>query len=397
MKVVVTGIGIESCLGSDIDSFWNNIVNGVSGMKPWMPKSSVIKTRQVGTIDNFRLNSRFDSRWRNKTDRHVQMALNATKQAIDSSGIYVSQLDPARVHTVVGACAGSYESIITGQKDLDQGQTVLPNFIPGHLLNMTSAFINMHYGIQGSGLAVAGACAAGNQALAVASMLIETGQADVVVTGASDSWISDVVIGGLESLGAISHDDILPRPFDSNRSGFAISEGAGILILESEQHAVKRGANILAHLSGYAFSSDAYHPTSPAENGVAAKRAINQSLAKAKLNANDINYVNAHATATKVGDIVECMVLDQSKLHCFLSSTKSMTGHSTGAASAIEAIISVLAIKNKSIPGTINLENIDPQCVGNHVRETIDYDVKHVLSNSFGFGGTNGTVIFSEY
>ena len=255
----------------------------------------------------------------------------------------------------------------------------------------------MHYGIQGSGLCLAGACAAGNQAIALAAMLIETGQADVVITGASDSWLSDVVVSGFESLGALSFSDTMPRPFDVARDGFAISEGAGVIVLENETHARSRGANILAYLSGHGISSDAYHPTAPEPSGAVVERMVRHALKKANLDHTNIDYINAHATGTPVGDKVECQTLyrvfgDRP----YISSTKSMTGHSIGSSSALEAVISVMCLQTGVIPATINLSDRDPECPGTHVSETLTADVKHVLSNSFGFGGTNGVLIFSK-
>ena len=352
MRIAVTGLGVVSCIGNDLPTFWSNITEGQTGIRA-VPEQTyqVIKTKKTGHVANFSLSKTFDRRWSNKTDRHVQFALNATEQAVIHSGLDFNQVDVSRVHTILGTCAGSYESIVKNQQDLNDGYPVRPNFIPGHINNMMSAYINMHYGIQGSGLCLAGACAAGNQAIAVASMMIETGQADVVITGASDSWLSEVAVGGFESLGALSFADVLPRPFDSARDGFAISEGAGVLILESEQHARKRNANILAYLTGYGISSDAYHPTSPEPNGQVVVNMIHRALQKSNIAADQIDYINAHATGTAIGDRVECQTL--SKVfgnRPFISATKSMTGHSIGSTSAIEAIVSVLSIKNNCIP-----------------------------------------------
>jgi 3-oxoacyl-[acyl-carrier-protein] synthase II len=399
MTVVVTGLGIVSSVGQTIHTAWNNITAGISGMRPVPPgQYQVSRSTKTGHIADFVLDQCFDRRWINKTDRHVQLALNATQQAVAHSGLDLSAEHMSRVHTVVGTCAGGYDSIAKNIARTNEGDPSLPNFIPGHINNMMSAYINMHYGIQGSGLCVAGACAAGNQAIAVAAMLIETGQADVVITGASDSWLHDVVVSGFESLGALSFDDQLPRPFDQNRSGFAISEGAGILILESEQHARNRRANILAKVSGYGFSSDAYHPTSPEPSGAVVESMIRAALGRAGLNVSDIDYINAHATGTVIGDRVECQTLFRVfGADPLLGSTKSMTGHSIGSSSAIEAVISVMALTNGAVPGTVNLDQVDPQCPGNHLRQSIDHPVFHVLSNSFGFGGTNGVVIFSRF
>lgn len=397
MKIAVTGLGVVSCLGNSVDELWDNICQGNTGILPFEFESDVIKTKKVGKVKNFILNPEFDARWKSKTDKHIQFALNATKQAIDQSGLNFESVDPGRVHTVIGTTAGGYDFIINNQKRIDAGKPCLPNFIPGHINNMMSSYINMHWGIEGSGLGISGACAAGSQAISVAAMLIETGQADVVVCGASDSWLSELTISGFESLGALSFNEVMPKPFDQFRDGFAISEGSAIIILESMEYAQSRNANVLAVLSGYGISNDAYHPTSPNPEGRAFLRMTDQAMNRAGISHNQVDYINAHATATKVGDAVECQNLFKIfKDNPFISSTKSMTGHSIGSTSAIEAVISILSVKNNIIPGTINLTNIDPLCPGKHVKETISHSINHAASTSFGFGGTNGILLFSK-
>jgi 3-oxoacyl-[acyl-carrier-protein] synthase II len=397
MTIAITGLGVVSCCGNDIDTLWKNISTGISGIGPitkYAPQ--VIQTTQVGEVRNFTLDPVFDSRWNSKTDTHVQFALNATKQAVDQSGLDFNQLNTNRVHTVIGTTGGSYNFILKNQERINAGKPALPNFIPGHINNMPSAYINMHYGIHGSGLGISGACAAGNQAIALGAMLIETDQADVVIVGASDSWLSELTISGFESLGALSYDNIMPRPFGLHRTGFAISEGAGILILEKQEHALKRNANILAYLTGYGFSSDAYHPTSPDPEGKSFTVMALGALARARLNLDDIDYINAHATGTIIGDAAECQAIRRTFNHNpYISSTKSMTGHSIGSTSAIEAVICVQSLMHQQLPGTINLDQLDPSCPGNILDQTIDTQVKNVMSNSFGFGGTNGVAIFS--
>lgn len=398
MKIAITGLGAITCCGNSADELWANIRDGKTGIRPitkYVPR--VIKTRRVGEVQNFTLDPAFDPRWVSKTDTHIQFALNATKEAVEQSGLDFDQVDRSRVHTVIGTTAGSYNFIIKNQDRINSGKPALPNFIPGHINNMSAAYINMHYGIHGSGLGMAGACAAGNQAIAIGAMLIETGQADVVIAGASDSWLSELTISGFESLGALSYDDTLPRPFDVHRTGFAISEGAGIVILESEEHAYRRNADILAYLSGYGMSSDAYHPTSPEPTGEVFKKMVNNALYRAQLTVGDIDYVNAHATGTVIGDAAECSAIQKTFTNNpFISSTKSMTGHSIGSTSAIEAIICVQALRHQQLPGTINLEDLDPLCPGNHLNHTVDRAVKHIATNSFGFGGTNGLLILSK-
>lgn len=399
MAIAITGLGVVSCCGNDIDTLWSNISNGISGINPiskYVPQ--VIQTTQVGEVRNFNLDTVFDSRWNSKTDIHIQYALNATKQAVEQSGLQFDKIDLSRIHTVIGTTGGSYNFIIKNQERINSNKPALPNFIPGHINNMSAAYINMHYGIHGSGLGISGACASGNQAIAIGSMLIETGQADIAIVGASDSWLSELTISGFESLGALSYDTVLPRPFEKTRSGFAMSEGAGILILESMSHAIKRGATILAKLSGYAMSSDAYHPTSPDPTGTTFERTVKNSLNKAQLNRDQIDYINAHATGTRIGDAAECKAIAKTFNHNpFISSTKSMTGHSIGSTSAIEAVICVLALQKQLLPATINLIDLDEDCPGNHFTKAVETTVNHIMSNSFGFGGTNGISIFSKF
>jgi len=398
MKIAITGVGAITCCGNSADELWKNIRDGNSGIRPmskYVPR--VIKTRQVGEVQNFVLDPAFDSRWVSKTDTHIQFALNATKEAVEQSGLVFDRINRSRVHTVIGTTAGSYNFIIKNQDRINSGKPALPNFIPGHINNMSAAYINMHYGIHGSGLGVSGACAAGNQAIIIGAMLIQTGQADVVIAGASDSWLSELTISGFESLGALSYNDILPRPFDVHRTGFAISEGSGIVILESDKHASNRNANVLAYLGGYGMSSDAYHPTSPEPTGEVFKTMVTNALYRANLNIADIDYINAHATGTVVGDAAECAAIQKTFTNNpYISSTKSMTGHSIGSTSAIEAVICVQALRYQQLPGTINLEDIDPLCPGNHLIHTVEHDVKNIVSNSFGFGGTNGLIILSK-
>jgi 3-oxoacyl-[acyl-carrier-protein] synthase II len=396
-KIAITGTGVVTCVGNSVPRLWQNICDGQSGMCSWQPKSTVLQTRSLGLVKDFDLYAQFDPKWHKKIDRHVKFSLNATADALQQSGLDIQKVDPHRVHSVIGTTAGSYDFITENQQRLDAGRPVLPNFIAGHINNMMSAYINMHWGIRGSGLGISGACAAGGQAISLAAMLIESQQADVVITGASDAWLSEVVIGGMESLGALSFNQILPRPFHRQRDGFAMSEGAAILVLENAQHAQRRGADILAYLSGWGISSDAYHATSPDPENSSFVHMVHQALGRAKLNAKDIDYVNAHATGTRIGDAVECRGLRRVfGDRPWISGTKSMTGHSIGSSSAIESVISIMSLKQGCVPGTINLDDIDSDCPGRHATETMDSDIKHVMSTSFGFGGTNNALIFSK-
>jgi 3-oxoacyl-[acyl-carrier-protein] synthase II len=397
MKIAITGMGTIGCCGNTVQDLWAAVVNGKSGIGPLTRfKHKSIRTTNVGEVRDFVLGEQFNPRVRTRTDRHIQYALAATEQAITQSGLNFSQIDPYRISTVVGTCSGSYDYVADSLVHLHQNQSVVPSFLTGSLNNMISAYINMHWNILGSGLAVNGACASGAQAIIVGAMMIETGQADVVIVGGSENWIHPLPIGGLESLKALTYDTQGCRPFDQDRSGFSLSEGAAILVLESAEHAYRRNADILAWLSGYGISSDADHPTAPRADGAVTSHMIKQAAYRAGVGLDQIDYVNAHATGTAIGDKVESEVLyslfDDKP---YVSSTKAVTGHAIGAVGAMEAIISVKTIIEQTIPMTTNLDN--PNCPGKHViGQSIKTKINNVLSNNFGFGGTNSALIFNR-
>lgn len=389
MKIAVTGLGVVSCCGNSVDSFWNSIINGNSGLSTTDRfNDAFLKTKLVGKVKNFSLDSKYNIRIRTKTDSHIQYALDAADQAITQAGLPFT--NPYRIHTIIGTCSGSYNFL----QSAFVNPPVQPYFLTGNLNNMVASYINMHYGILGSGIALNGACASGSQAIAFGAMLIETGQADAVIVGGTEDWIHPVPIGALEALKALTYDREGCKPFDVNRSGFSLSEGAAVVILESENHAKKRNADILAYLAGYGLSNDANHPTSPREDGIVTKFMISQALNKAEISS--IDYINAHATGTKIGDKIESEVMYSLFGNVpYISSTKPITGHAIGAVGAMEAIISVKALQEQIIPHTKNL--MYPDCPGNHVlSQSINTKVQNVLSSNFGFGGTNSVLIFSK-
>lgn len=395
MRIAVTGLGVVSCCGNSVNEFWSSVRFGKSGLGSLTRfESKNIKTNVVGEVKNFVLNEKFDRKLRVKTDLHIQYALEAADQALTNSGLKIN--DPTRIHTIIGTCSGSYDYIQNSYKLLELNHNVFPSFLTGSLNNMIAGYINMQYGILGSGVVLNGACASGSQSISFGAMLIETGQADAVIVGGTENWINQLPIAGLESLRALTYNPKGCSPFDINRSGFSLSEGAAILILENEKFAKKRNANILCYLKGYGISSDATHPTAPRSDGLATKNMIKNVLKKASLNNDQIDYINAHATGTSLGDKIEADILysifnDKP----FLSATKAVTGHSIGAAGAMEAIIAVKSIQDQLVPLTTNLENSD--CPGNHVKEqSIETNIQHVLTNNFGFGGTNSVLIFSK-
>lgn len=397
MKIAITGLGVISCAGNTVKEFWSSVINNKSGLGNLTRfRHPKITTASVGEVRDFELGTQFDSRVRTRTDRHIQYALAATDQAIFQSGLDFDQIDPHRISTIIGTCSGSYDYVSNAADNLQQNRPVSPSFLTGNLNNMISAYINMHWNILGPGLAINGACASGAQAIAVGAMLIETGQADVVIVGGSENWIHAIPIGALESLRALTHDAAGCRPFDQYRSGFSLSEGAGILILENAEHAWRRNADILAWLSGYGISSDADHPTAPRVDGKSTSYMIKQAMYRANIAVDQIDYINAHATGTPIGDKIESEVLyDIFSDRPYLSSTKAITGHAIGAVGAMEAIIAVKTLQDQLLPATFNL--FTPDCPGNHVmNQAIDAPVNNVLSNNFGFGGTNSALIFSR-
>ena len=396
MKIAITGMGVISCCGNTVDDFWTAVTNGQSGLAPLTRfQNPGIKTKLVGQVKGFELGDNFSRKIKTKTDSHIQYALAAAEQAITQSGLQFDQEDPYRMHSVIGTCSGSYASVTDACMQTYTNTPVSPTFLTGNLNNMISAYINMQYGLFGAGLVINGACASGSQAIAVGAMLIETGQADVVIVGGTEDWINAIPIGGLESIRALTYDPVGCKPFDRDRAGFSISEGAAVLVLESIQHAEQRAATVLAWLSGYGISSDAHHPTAPRPDGSSTRHMITQCIQRAGLTIDQIDYINAHATGTPIGDQVEANVLYSIfGNRPYISGTKAVTGHSIGAVGAMEAIISVKVLQHQLVPATTNLVN--PNCVGNHViGDSINKPVQHTLSNSFGFGGTNSVLMFS--
>ena len=397
MKIAITGMGVISCCGNNLTDFWASISKGQTGLGQLTRfQNTATKTTIVGEVNDFQLSDQFNSRLRTRTDKHIQYALAAADQAITQSGLNFDLEDPHRISTVIGTCSGSYDYISEAVVHTQQNHAVTPTFLTGNLNNMISAYINMHWNILGSGMAINAACASGAQAIAVGAMMIETGQADVVVVGGSENWIHPAPIGGLESLKALTYDPQGCRPFDQARSGFSISEGAAILILESAEHAWRRNADVLAWLSGYGLSNDADHPTAPRADGASTAHMIRQTAYRAGIALDQIDYINAHATGTPVGDKIESDVLYKIfNDRPYVSSTKAVTGHAIGAVGAMEAIIAVKTLQQQLVPATVNLTT--PDCMGRHViGSSVHVPVEHVLSNNFGFGGTNSALLFSK-
>jgi 3-oxoacyl-[acyl-carrier-protein] synthase II len=405
-RVAVTGLGILSPLGIGVEANWEAILAGRSGIGPITRfDASQIKTRIAGEVKDFKVEDFLDKRTARRSDRFIHYAVAAARMALEDSGLQISPENSERVGTVLGCGLGGLETIERYHKVLlEKGpERVTPFFIPMLIGNMAPGQISIEYGIKGPNLCFATACSAGTHAIGEGYRLIQSGECDAMVTGGSEAVISMLGIAGFMSMRALSTRNDEPekasRPFDMERDGFVMAEGAGILILEEWEYALERGADIYAEVAGFGMSSDAHHITDPAEGGAGAVQCMRAAIEDAGLGIDDIDTINAHGTSTQKNDITETQAIktvfgDRAK-DVPVCSTKSMTGHLLGAAGGAEAIFSILALKEGVIPPTINYENPDPECdldyVPNQARKA---DIKTAMSNSFGFGGTNGTLIF---
>lgn len=410
-RVVITGIGCVSPLGNDLASTWDGMKNGRSGISHITQLDpSQFECRIAGEVKNFEpdgfFNAPKDSR---RSDRYVQFAVAASKMAMDDSGIDVNKIDTRRFGVMVGSGIGGLSTLEREHSVfLNKGPKRVSAFtIPMMISNIASGIISMEYGLHGPNMVIVTACATSNHNIGEAWRMIKFGDADGFICGGAEATILPMGLSGFASMKALSTRNDEPekasRPFDRDRDGFVMGEGAGVVILEELEHAKKRGAKIYAELTGYGVSADAYHLSAPSQDGSGPAYAIGMALKHAKLNPEDVNYLNAHATSTGLGDIAETKAIkrafgDYADDGLMVSSTKSMTGHMLGAAGGVELIASVMAIKEGVIPPTINVDHQDPLCdldvVPNTAREV---DVKHAISNSFGFGGHNATLAVSRF
>ena len=395
--IAITGVGVVSPLGQGTDTLWHNLSNGVSGVSqvdvPVDCRCSI--GAMVSDFDETCLTPQ-ESR---KYDLFIRYAVQATADAISSSGITTEQLATDRVAVTLGSGIGGIKTIEDNHSKLLQSpRKVSPFFIPGTIINMTSGLIATKFGVKGASLSTVSACSSSAHSVALGAMLIETGQADIVIVGGSEYATNNIGISGFAAMRALStrNDDpqAASRPWDQDRDGFVIGDGAAVMILESQSSMRKRGAAPHAYLVGYGMTSDGYHITQPSPDGEGAKRAMQQAMVSGRLNPGDIGYVNAHATSTTLGDKAELHAISNTFGHLNhkpkISSTKSMHGHLLGAAGALEALISVLALNNQIVPPTINLVNSEDDYGFDLVpHHAIAHKMSYALSNSFGFGGTN--------
>ncbi len=408
-RVVVTGMGMLSPLGNDVPSSWQGILAGRSGIGLIEHMDlSAYSTRFGGSIKGFDVEQYLPAKEARKLDLFIQYGLAASFQAMRDSGLEVTDANRERIGVAMGSGIGGLTNIENSCKALiEQGpRRISPFFVPGSIINMVSGFLSIHLGLQGPNYAIATACTTGTHCIGMAARNIAYGEADVMVAGGSEMAASGLGIGGFAAARALStrNDDpaAASRPWDKGRDGFVLSDGAGALVLEELEHAKARGAHIYAELIGFGMSADAFHMTSPPDDGAGAARCIRNALKDAQLNVEQVHYINAHGTSTPAGDKAEAAairsVFGDHAYELSVSSTKSMVGHLLGAAGAVEAIFSVLAIRDQVAPPTINLHEPDEGCDLDFVpHEAKPRPIEVAVSNSFGFGGTNGSLVFRRF
>jgi 3-oxoacyl-[acyl-carrier-protein] synthase II len=408
-RVVVTGMGMLSPLGNDVPSSWQGILAGRSGIALIEHTDlSAYSTRFGGSVKHFDVESYLSAKEARKLDLFIQYGLAASFQAMRDSGLEVTDCNRERIGVAMGSGIGGLTNIENNCKSLlSQGpRRISPFFVPGSIINMISGFLSIHLGVQGPNYAVSTACSTGTHCIGMAARNIAYGEADVMVAGGAEMAACGLGMGGFGASRALSTRNDEPakasRPWDRGRDGFVLSDGAGALVLEELEHAKARGARIYAELIGFGMSGDAFHMTLPPEDGNGAARCMANALRDAAITPDQVQYINAHGTSTPSGDKAEVAaiksVFGQHAYRLAVSSTKSMTGHLLGAAGAVEAIFSVLALRDQIAPPTINLDEPDEGCdldfVAHHAREI---PIEVALSNSFGFGGTNGSLVFRRF
>jgi 3-oxoacyl-[acyl-carrier-protein] synthase II len=399
-------MGIVSPVGIGVSASWANILAARSGIATITRfDASAFPSRIAGEVKNFDVTQYLSGKDARRYDTFVHYGQVATMEAVRDAGLEGYTGDHERIGVCVGSGIGGLPMIEDTHRAYVQGglRKISPFFVPGSIINMIAGLVSIQYGFKGPNLATVSACSTANHSLGEGSRIIEYGDADIMIAGGAEATISPLGVGGFCAARALSHRNDDPatasRPWDVDRDGFVLGEGAGVLVLEELDHAKARGARVYCELAGYGMSADAYHITAPPEDGAGAARSMANALKNGGLNATDIDYINAHGTSTQIGDVAECVAVKR----CFgdhaaklaVSSTKSMTGHLLGAAGGIEAVFTVLAIRDQIAPPTANLFHRDPKCdldfVPNIAR---DMKIRAALSNSFGFGGTNATLAF---
>ena len=407
-RVVVTGLGMVSSLGLDVNSTWQGILAGKSGVSLIDHfDASQYKTRFAGLVRGFNGEDYMPAKELRRYDEFMHYALAAGVQAMTDAQLTVSADNASRIGVALGSGIGGL-SLIEKNHDIlkqDGPNKISPFFVPGSIINMAAGLLAIRYGLKGPNLAVTTACTTATHCIGLAARLIAYGDADVFLAGGAEKGSSPLGMAGFAAARALSTRNDNPqaasRPFDKDRDGFVLGDGSGVLVLEEYEHAMNRGAKIYAELVGFGMSDDAFHITAPSENGEGAAAAMRNALKDAGLAPNQVDYINAHGTSTPAGDVAESQAIEtvfaEHAYQLAVSSTKSMVGHLLGAAGAVEAIFSVLAIRDNMAPPTINLDNPDPACRLDYVpNQARPMKIDVALSNSFGFGGTNGTLIFKR-
>ncbi len=410
-RVVVTGIGAITPLGHNVKETWEGLISGRSGIdviKRFDPYSYNLPVVIAGEVKDFDPKKYLNPKDAKRMSDFVKFAMVAAKEAVADSGIDLDKIDLTKAGVIVGTGIG-------GLRDIEEQQTLLlqkgvrrvsPFFIPSGISNMASGYISIEFGFKGPNSCVVTACATGTHSIGDAFKIIQRGDADIMIAGGTESAITPLGIAGFANMKALSTRNDEPqkasRPFDAERDGFVMGEGAGILVLEELEHAKKRGAKIYAEIVGYGMTGDAYHITAPCEDGDGAIRVMEMALNDARINPDEVDYINAHGTSTPLNDKVETLAIKKVfKDHAYklkISSIKSMIGHLLGAAGAVEAVATVKTIETGIIPPTINYEHPDPDCDLDYTpNKAVEYPVKVAISNSFGFGGTNACLTFKAY
>ncbi len=407
-RVVITGLGMVCPVGLTVAESWENILAGKSGIAPIEHfDTSAFSVKFGGSVRNFDVEQYLSRKDAKKMDTFIHYGMAAGIQAIEDAGLEVTEENAWRIGVSIGSGIGGLPGIEKGFDSFLKGgpRKISPFFVPSNIINMIAGNLSVKYGMKGPNLAMATACASATHSIGDAARIIEYGDADVMITGGAEMATSKTGLGGFAAARALSTRNDDPegasRPWDKDRDGFVLSDGAGVVVLEEYEFAKARGARIYAEVLGFGMSGDAYHMTLPSKGGEGASRCMDMALKNAGLNPEQINYINAHGTSTPAGDLAETEAAKRTfgdyAYQLTMSSTKSMTGHLLGAAGGIEAVFTTLAIRDQVAPPTINLDNPDPQCdldyaAGSAKEMNIDY----AISNSFGFGGTNGTLILGK-
>ena len=407
-RVVITGMGMVGPVGLTVNESWQNILAGKSGIRPLEHFDvSAFPTRFGGSVWDFDVSNYITPKEAKKMDPFIHYGLAAGKQAFEDSGLEVTEENAPRIGVAIGSGIGGLSGIEKGHDAFLRGgpRKISPFFVPSNIINMISGNLSIMYGLQGPNIAVVTACSTGTHSIGESARIIEYGDADVMVAGGAEMATSTTGLGGFSAARALStrNDDpaTASRPWDKERDGFVLSDGAGVVVLEEYEHARARGARIYAEVVGYGMSGDAYHMTSPSRGGEGASRCMDNAMRNAGINGDDIDYINAHGTSTPAGDVAETQAVKR----CFgdhanklaVSSTKSMTGHLLGAAGGIEAIFAALSLRDQVAPPTINYTTPDPDCDLDYVpNEARSMKIDVAMSNSFGFGGTNSTLIMRK-